>query len=90
MNRKKSFTFSGAENGVNGSLPSEEAKNPILNGRSNGFFGIGIRRGRRGRIVAVKLLGDLIEQRFVGGAGGDGALRFLRHWAANFSDRKKP
>lgn len=46
MNRKKSFTFSGAENGVNGSLPSEEAKNLILNGGSNGFFGVGVGVGR--------------------------------------------
>jgi len=64
---------------MNGPLPTEEAENLILNGRSDGFFGIRIRRGGRG-IVTVKLLRDLIQQRFVGGgAGGDGAFRFLRH-----------
>jgi len=63
---------------MNGPLPAEKAENLILNGRSDGFFGIRIRRGRG--IVTVKLLADLIQQRLVGGGGGgDGAFWFLRH-----------
>jgi len=72
---------------MNGPLPAEKAENLILNGRSDRFFGIRIGRGRG--IVTVKLLAYLIQQRLVGGgASGDGAFRFLRHKAENFSDRK--
>jgi len=69
---------------VDGLLPPEETENLILDRGSildrGGFLfaGIGIRIGRRGRVMAMELVGDLVEQRFPS-CRRRCVLRFIRH-----------